>query len=566
MGMVVLVDVLCTIIDIDARAAEQEASPVVEILGHLCLATYTLEFIACVFVKGKGILKDRDGVIDIVIMTASYAELTFMLAQVNIEEVSILRMLRVARVMRLLRFIRRSPALKELRKLMMMFASCVKTLIWSFIFCGIMMTCWSMAAVELIHPIVVQMTQEGAWDDCESCRSAFSSVMRSNLTLFKTVLAGDSWGLMAEPIAIKSPLAMLIFAGVLISLVFGILNLIVAVVVDAAVEQRQKDVVNIAAELDADAESDFQELTKIFSYLDADGNGELTLEELMVGARGSSEFQSRLRVMDIDQQDLEQLFFMLDEDQGGTISLSEFTNALSRWMTESRTANRFVKYNVMKLVVEQKNFQKLLKSLQRKIDRLETASEANNVGEGPVSLRNHMQKSAPADTDMAETEDFSRRRDEPFWKEDSKRLEEFATPAANILSSDGELSDSKTKGVSGQVIELGELPDFSLARFDGASDFASARRTKLFIESAQVAEEALVHSVQKAMFTLQQSALAMAEGELVKLRHPHDLAAAATPDFTAAEVSGEFSALSPGFGPRFAGPTLQPEPGVNVDT
>ena len=35
--------------------------------------------------------------------------------------------------------------------------------------------------------------------------------------------------------------------------------------------------------------------------MDADGSGELTLSELMEGARKDPEFQSRLRVMDIDQ-------------------------------------------------------------------------------------------------------------------------------------------------------------------------------------------------------------------------------------------------------------------------
>ena len=39
---------------------------------------------------------------------------------------------------------------------------------------------------------------------------------------------------------------------------------------------------------------------------------QLTLEELIAGARSDSMFQSRLRVMDIDENDLTQLFGMID--------------------------------------------------------------------------------------------------------------------------------------------------------------------------------------------------------------------------------------------------------------
>lgn len=53
----------------------------------------------------------------------------------------------------------------------------------------------------------------------------------------------------------------------------------------------------------------FQE--NIFTRLDCKNKGELTMEELMNGAATDPEFQSRLRVMDIDQADLEQLFNMM---------------------------------------------------------------------------------------------------------------------------------------------------------------------------------------------------------------------------------------------------------------
>ncbi|CAE7772901.1 unnamed protein product, partial [Symbiodinium pilosum] len=63
--------------------------------------------------------------------------------------------------------------------------------------------------------------------------------------------------------------------------------------------------------------------------------GELTLDELIAGAEQDTEFQSRLRVMDIDEVDLEQLFEMIDADGSGSVEASEFIGPLSRWVHDS---------------------------------------------------------------------------------------------------------------------------------------------------------------------------------------------------------------------------------------
>lgn len=50
----------------------------------------------------------------------------------------------------------------------------------------------------------------------------------ANLLLFKTVIAGDSWGTIAVPVIEAQPLTAVIFMGSLLSLVYGVVNLIVA--------------------------------------------------------------------------------------------------------------------------------------------------------------------------------------------------------------------------------------------------------------------------------------------------------------------------------------------------
>jgi len=369
LGVIIGLDVYASCVDIDSRAQNESTPSWAATVSNLCFTIYLLEFTLRVFIKRTQIFDSKWVVLDFIICFAGLLEVVLNASGISIEQVSMMRLLRLARIMRLIRLFRKFAFLRELRKLMNMAASCLKTLLWSFVFCFIVMTVWAMAAVELIQPLVVQMTAEGQFEDCPFCQVALSSVMRANLLLFQTVIAGDSWGRLATPVIEAHPWTAIIFMGSQLTVVFGVLNLVVAVVVDTFAVQREKDVVEFAQEMDADQDEDKKFLRRIFSKIDEDGSGELSFEELMHGARTVPEFQSRLRVMDIDEGDLTQLFQMLDGDDSGTVEPEEFINALSRWVHDSKTANRFVKYNVMRTMIQQEELRDLLVD---KIDKLET--------------------------------------------------------------------------------------------------------------------------------------------------------------------------------------------------
>ena len=144
--------------------------------------------------------------------------------------VGVLSVLRLARVVRLLKLLRKVKALRELQKLVKMMHTCIKALLWSFIFCFVVMTIWAMLIVEMVDPYIQDMVGAGFFADCIECQTATTSVMQANLLLFKTVIAGDSWGQIAVPVILRHPDTAVIFVGSLLTLVFGVLNLIVAVV------------------------------------------------------------------------------------------------------------------------------------------------------------------------------------------------------------------------------------------------------------------------------------------------------------------------------------------------
>lgn len=253
-----------------------------------------------------------------------------------------------------------------------MMATCFRTLAWSFLLCFVIMTIWAMLLVEVVHPIIEGMPDTFA--SCAFCRESTGSVMSANLLLFKTVIAGDGWGDVAVPIIEHSPWTALIFVGSLLTLVFGVLNIIIAVVVDTFAEARLKDVENLAEEMEHDLEMNREELQELFQRIDKDGSGQLSLEELITGARRDPVLQSRLRVMDIDENDMKQLFSMIDVDKSGTIEASEFIGPLSRWVHDSKTAPRFIKYNMLQTMQLQEDLYNLsqhcFRDLSQRMDTL----------------------------------------------------------------------------------------------------------------------------------------------------------------------------------------------------
>ncbi|CAJ1332441.1 unnamed protein product, partial [Effrenium voratum] len=132
-----------------------------------------------------------------------YVEFFFNLLNMQdniLAKVGILRVLRLARIVRLMQLLRKSRSLKELQKLVTMLATCLKALLWSFLFCFVIMTVWAMLLVEIVHPLVMELNDAtDVFQDCPQCLRATSSVMHANLLLFKTVIAGDSWGRIAVP-------------------------------------------------------------------------------------------------------------------------------------------------------------------------------------------------------------------------------------------------------------------------------------------------------------------------------------------------------------------------------
>eukprot|EP00930_Biecheleria_cincta_P039548 TRINITY_DN2717_c0_g2_i1.p1 TRINITY_DN2717_c0_g2~~TRINITY_DN2717_c0_g2_i1.p1 ORF type:complete len:739 (-),score=146.66 TRINITY_DN2717_c0_g2_i1:280-2445(-) len=510
LGIVIFFDVVLSCNTIDSNAKGQDPELWVSVGSFACFAVYVTELGAVLFSRRMAALSDGWVRLDIVIVLGGSADVIGQSAGMESSGLGIVRLLRLLRVVRLVSMLRKITFLKELRKLARMLVSCIKTLLWSFLFCFMCMTFWAMLAVDLLHPIMQDMIQQGYWPGCLTdpknhyC-DAFSSIMRANLTLFKTIVAGDSWGTIAEPMIAVHPWTAIIFTGSLMTIVFAVLNLVVAAVVDEFAEQRLRDVNSIAQEMEESQQEDLKFLAKVFEQIDEDGSGELSLQELIDGARKVPEFRSRLRVMDIDQDDLQQLFYMLDEDLSGAIAPEEFIYALSRWLNESKTASRFVKYNVMRSMNTQNE---LLDFMRQRLDRID--KQLRHVMTSQKDINTEVQQ---LHQDMSEAGSNAG---------SNVSLEATSQFGENAL--DCQAIPSPGRIAAQRPAHQDERPGLRLAQQSSSSEaprlaglFEASQEHEMFVDSLQQmlrgAQETFMCSLQTARLALAESVRAEVEGE-----------------------------------------------------
>eukprot|EP00929_Paragymnodinium_shiwhaense_P117461 TRINITY_DN8805_c0_g8_i1.p1 TRINITY_DN8805_c0_g8~~TRINITY_DN8805_c0_g8_i1.p1 ORF type:complete len:643 (+),score=96.03 TRINITY_DN8805_c0_g8_i1:173-2101(+) len=389
-GLVVFLDFLAICRDADAKA-RRDSDLLAVITMNAAMGLYIFDLALRVFVHGRSVVKHKAHMLDFFIICVSVFEKCLELLHDVTEGSSLLmiRMVRLCRLLRLVRVVKLFSGMKELRRLTQMIATCARTLFWSFLLSFLVMSMWAVAAVELANPVAQKLATQGAWDNCERCGRAFNSVLAANLTFFQTIFAGDSWGELMIPIIEDSPLTAFVFCGALMTLMFGIMQLITAVVVDTFADLRKMDVNTMAAEMEAEEKEEKRFLFEMLGAIDVDCNDEVTWDELADGALRVKDFQDWLRVMDIDQADLERLFQIIDSGRTGQISITEFVDVLYRLRNaEQKTTSKLVKHILDNLEVTAGELVAKVSSVQNRLEEMERKQSQSHITTKPGSRQN----------------------------------------------------------------------------------------------------------------------------------------------------------------------------------
>eukprot|EP00929_Paragymnodinium_shiwhaense_P035527 TRINITY_DN19158_c0_g1_i1.p1 TRINITY_DN19158_c0_g1~~TRINITY_DN19158_c0_g1_i1.p1 ORF type:complete len:691 (-),score=107.86 TRINITY_DN19158_c0_g1_i1:363-2435(-) len=246
----------------------------------------------------------------------------------------ILKACKVVRFLRLGRVIRGSNKFRELYLMCLGILTSIRAVLFGTALVGCALLLFAILAVFFVRPVVHQIDDRGGFQDCEYCGRAFDTVLGSCMTFMSTVIAGDSWGVIARPLVEDTPsVAILIFLPFFV-IQLGLLNTIAAVIVDRQVQARADDeeyMLMIQAE---ELVASLEKMCEIFEALDTDGTRHITLPTMSEYYDEYPDFRALLNRIDIHRDQLNTVFEILDKDNNGQIDFGEFVSGLHNLRSE----------------------------------------------------------------------------------------------------------------------------------------------------------------------------------------------------------------------------------------
>eukprot|EP00928_Gymnodinium_smaydae_P043695 TRINITY_DN29230_c0_g2_i1.p1 TRINITY_DN29230_c0_g2~~TRINITY_DN29230_c0_g2_i1.p1 ORF type:complete len:653 (-),score=71.16 TRINITY_DN29230_c0_g2_i1:224-2182(-) len=360
-GAVVLVNFF--VMTIETHGTAMNDKNVIEVVKHLnraFLLYYICELSARLYVLKKEYFHGFWNILDIAIVIVGVVGEIVELVVGSADSLASISMLKSLRMIRLIRLLRLLVAFRELYILLAGLFRCVKTLLWS---CGLIfltLNVWSILSVEYLRPHVDDLNEEGAFDSSPECQTAFSNIWYANLMWFK-VMTGDGWSTCFGPLIERYYWPFLLVVCNIFFICFGLLNLIVAAIVDSSAQAREDDTKTAAKITKQHQEHTWNIFHELCSRMDEDNNGHISVDEFLAELRINPDLRSMLLVMGVEEQEIEGLFDIMDEDGNGSLDFGEFI----RQFYEMRT--HVVKTSVYYVL---KYVQKLTSSHEKLVDEL----------------------------------------------------------------------------------------------------------------------------------------------------------------------------------------------------
>lgn len=361
-GIVIIANFAVIAWETNARTARLDTTPgtperdhantvldIINAFNLLFLAFYSFECSVRLFVQRWDFFRYVWNLFDMSIVLVGIAGALADVAVSEGSDVADMQVLRSLRMVRMLRASRILVAFDELYALVSGLKNAMKTLMWAAGLIFLMLTMWSIIAVEYMNKLVRKLDEEGHYGSCAWCADAFGSIFNANLTFFQ-IMTGDGWSNLARPLIHKHPWTGAIFVAVIFTMVFGLLNLIIAVIVDSAAQAREEDLMHMAQRKDQSRAVAWECFNDMVFQLDENSDGAITVDELKTGLMNSPELAAYLTVMGVEEEDLHMVFELLDSNNDGTVCHEEFADQLYRMKTqELPIAVCYIKHSIAHL-------------------------------------------------------------------------------------------------------------------------------------------------------------------------------------------------------------------------
>lgn len=283
---------------------------------------YTAECAARGYAERAGFFRNRWNLLDLFIVIIGWLGM-------GLTELVNLNVLRIFRVIRLLRAGRLLIIVPELYILVSGLATSMKAIFFGSILLASVIFVWAIVTVELIHPVNVQINYDAS--RCPRCPKGFETVYTAAMTLFSQIVAGDAWGDMSLPLLETQPWTSVILFAIMMTISLGVMNLILAVIVEKATQARQDNLEEKVRQKELERERNMIELALLCDRMDLDASGTLSVEEMILGYEQEPKMHAVMAECGMEKSDLQTLFNAMDADGSGEVDYVEFCSELGKF-------------------------------------------------------------------------------------------------------------------------------------------------------------------------------------------------------------------------------------------
>jgi hypothetical protein len=462
--------------------------------NQVFVAFYSVEAACKLFVARWAYFSQLGNIIDGAVCISGIAA-EFMSGIMNL---NVLRVFRLWRIIRVLNSMARVP---EINMLVSGLSGAIRAMFFGSFFLLLTLLFCSIILVQFIHPINVKIPYG---PDCFRCSRGFRSVLDTILTLFQQVVAGDSWGRMNLEVIHEDPVTGCLLPMVQLLISMGMMNLILAVVVDRSAEARESQ--KEASELHKSKlkHDRMVFLLQTIATFDDDQSGLLSREELDNALR-STEIRNVLKAADIDQHECGVFIDALEaSSKTGEVKYEDFCALINQ--IESADIRKITVMGQLSEQCRLHHHETVLQEHKEQMDRIESKVDVlleKFVGRLEAETLAESMKSATSNSSGSATK--ANHAPTPQSIPDKEAFAPSQLSAPSNLAEKAELSGKTTESCAqlGEVPEslrhmadlLHELRQTSLHQHEMLSRNLKSSITRLHEQSLLLADQCNSHNV-----------------------------------------------------------------------
>jgi len=264
---------------------------------------------------------------DILVVTMSVVEIIADLAGQPLRlGIRVLKTLRGVRIIRLMRSLNRFEVFCNLKTMIYALTGSISSFLAAIIILGCVMYVFALVFMSGARGYL-RGTPDPAMIPLLDLY--WGSLDKSFWTLIGAVTGGHDWIPVAEPIVEFGPVYVFFFLSYIAFILFGLLNIMNGVFVNAAMQANNANRELAVNEIMNQQEHMTEGMVSLFLEADDDQSGTLSMEEFH-GYMNNEKIIAYFRALELDMSDAERIFMILDADNTGQIELMEFVHGCIR--------------------------------------------------------------------------------------------------------------------------------------------------------------------------------------------------------------------------------------------